>query len=144
MATTSVFQGSSLSRTSRDQRGLTAAKQSAAAPRVNVGNAERQMSLAAGAVAAVFGVARRDVPGLLIAALGAGLVYRGASGHCSVYGALGIDSREKRDGGEQVKGIHVAKSFLVDKPADELYAFWRKLENLPTIMSHLESVHVLD
>jgi uncharacterized membrane protein len=95
-------------------------------------------------VAAVLGIARRDVPGLLMAALGAGLVYRGASGHCSVYDALGIDSRDKRSVKNQPQAVRVEESFLVDKPAEELYAFLHDLANLPTIMSHLESVKVLD
>jgi uncharacterized membrane protein len=144
MATTIIVEEFSLKRPRHDQRGLAAATKSRPAPRVNVGDAERQISMAAGAVAAVVGLAKRDVPGLILAALGAGLAYRGATGHCNVYGALGIDSREKRDTHVREKGIHVAKSVLVDKPIDELYSFWRKLENLPTNMSHLESVQVLD
>jgi len=133
----------SLGRPNRNQVGTAEATTEQVRPRVNVGNVERQISLTAGAVAAVFGVARRDVRGLLLAALGAGLVYRGASGHCSVYNALGIDARntnvERRP-----QGVQVVESFLVDKPVDELYTFWRDLENLPTIMSHLETVKVLD
>ena len=114
-------------------------------PRVNVGKVERQLSLAAGIGSVVLGVARRDLPGLLLAALGAGLLYRGASGHCSVYDALGVDSRTEHDtNDEQAQAIRVTAAFLIDKPIEELYRFWRDLENLPTIMSHLESVHVID
>jgi len=144
MATASVTQQSSLNRTTDDQHGPTAAKNRSVAPRVNVGNAERQISLATGAVATILGLVRRDLPGLFMAALGAGLVYRGASGHCSVYGALGIDSRAEQEAKEQQQGVRVAKSFLVDRPINELYEFWRRFEDLPTIMSHLESVQVLD
>jgi len=36
------------------------------------------------------------------------------------------------------------ESFLIDKPAEELYAFWRDVENLPRIMTHLKSVQRLD
>ena len=38
------------------------------------------------------------------------------------------------------KRIRVEKHITVGRPAAELYAFWRKLENLPQVMSHLESV----
>jgi len=38
----------------------------------------------------------------------------------------------------------VVKSFLVDRSPRDLYTFWRNFENLPTIMSHLQSVSVLD
>ena len=133
MALTNAVHVTSLGRTNRNQVGTSKATGGQVSPRVNVGNAERQISLAAGAVAAVFGVARRDVPGLLLAALGAGLVYRGASGHCSVYDALGIDSRNTDGGEDRPQSVQVVESFLVDKPVDELYTFWRDLENLPTI-----------
>jgi uncharacterized membrane protein len=36
--------------------------------------------------------------------------------------------------------VQVRPSVLVARPRDELYAFWRKLENLPRFMRHLESV----
>lgn len=113
---------------------------------VNVGKGEREASLLLGPVVALYGIARRDIPGLFLAALGAGLVYRGASGHCGVYGALGLDSRDRGEKGELThrRHVRVVESFLVNKSPDELYAFWRNLENLPSIMSHLESVRVTD
>ena len=36
----------------------------------------------------------------------------------------------------------VRKSIIINRPPEELYRFWRDLENLPTFMKHLESVHV--
>jgi len=38
------------------------------------------------------------------------------------------------------KRIRVEKHITVGRPAAELYRFWRKLGNLPQVMSHLESV----
>ena len=38
------------------------------------------------------------------------------------------------------KRIRVEKHITVGRPAAELYTFWRKLENLPSVMRHLESV----
>jgi uncharacterized membrane protein len=32
----------------------------------------------------------------------------------------------------------------IDKPAEELYGFWRNFENLPSFMEHLERVKVID
>ena len=105
----------------------------------NVGQTERIVSLAAGSILALLGVRRRDALGLLIGGVGGGLVYRGATGHCHTYQALGIDSTK----GETQGGIHVSQSFLIDKSPEDLYAYWRNFENLPQIMSHLESVRVL-
>jgi uncharacterized membrane protein len=36
--------------------------------------------------------------------------------------------------------LHVSAVVTVNKPAAELYAFWRELENLPRFMTHLEYV----
>jgi uncharacterized membrane protein len=41
-------------------------------------------------------------------------------------------------------GIHVRKSVTINRPATDLYAFWRDLPNLPLFMNHLESIHVMD
>jgi uncharacterized membrane protein len=34
------------------------------------------------------------------------------------------------------------KTITVNRPAEEIYAFWRNLENLPRVMDYLESVYV--
>ena len=38
------------------------------------------------------GLSRQSVPGLAVAATGAALLYRGATGHCTVYASLGLDT----------------------------------------------------
>jgi DUF2892 family protein len=59
--------------------------------RINVGDSERQASLVGGGVLATLGLLRGS---LGLAALGAGLIYRGATGHCYAYEALGFNSVE--------------------------------------------------
>jgi hypothetical protein len=58
-----------------------------------------------------------------MADLGAGLLYRGASGHCSVYSSLGVDSRTDHETNNQAGPIAVTAAFLVDKDfaADNAY-----------------------
>lgn len=36
--------------------------------------------------------------------------------------------------------IHVSKSVTINRPRAEVYEFWRKLENLPRFMIHLQEV----
>ncbi len=114
--------------------------------KTNVGNAERTTSLVAGTVLAALGLSRRSLPGLLVAGIGGALLHRGASGQCAVYRALGVDTANVRSADEEVaaRGIHVQQSFLINRSAAELYAFWRDFANLPRFMSHLERVDVLD
>ncbi|WP_406696340.1 SRPBCC family protein [Singulisphaera sp. Ch08] len=49
------------------------------------------------------------------------------------------DSAVPRWGGRE---IDVTGSITINRPAEELYRFWRNFENLPRIMTHLESVQV--
>ena len=116
---------------------------------INVGSTERTISTAAGAVLALMGLAHRSLPGLAIAALGGGLIYRGVSGQCPLYRAAGIDTAQGESPAAQPNdyfehGIHIEESFTINKTPWELYQYWRDFKNLPRIMSHLESVAVLD
>jgi uncharacterized membrane protein len=116
--------------------------------RINVGQNERVVSVAAGVILALQGLSRGSIPGLLTAAVGGMLVYRGVSGHCNMYDKLGIDTAHDGEGMDEreisERGIHVEQSMLINKPAEELYRYWRNFENLPAIMTHLISVRVLE
>jgi uncharacterized membrane protein len=41
-------------------------------------------------------------------------------------------------------GMKLKKSVTINRPASDLYRFWRNLENLPRFLDHLESVKVID
>lgn len=64
---------------------------------VNVGGTERALSALAGGSLLAYGLSRRSLPGLLTAIVGGGLVYRGMTGHCSVYDALGVSTADASD-----------------------------------------------
>ena len=42
------------------------------------------------------------------------------------------------------KGVKIEREIVIDRPAAELFAFWRQFDNLPRVMKHLESVECLD
>ena len=116
----------------------------------NVGSPERWFSVVAGSALAAYGVTRRSIAGLAVAGLGGALAWRGASGRCFVYEALGISTNGNVDDDDrQVSvpyghGVRVEKSVTVNASPEELYRFWRNFENLPRFMSHLELVNVID
>jgi uncharacterized membrane protein len=61
-----------------------------------------------------------------------------------VLAARGLD-REDRDNvrpmrSRQQTSIRVSKTFTINAAPDEVYRFWRQLDNLPRFMRHLESV----
>jgi uncharacterized membrane protein len=115
--------------------------------KVNVHDGERLASALGGGLLTVLGIKQRSLGGLALAALGGGLIWRGLSGHCNIYKALGINtSRHKNQhaGVLHGQGIKVEKSVTINKAPEELYRFWRNFENLPRFMDHLEAVRVLD
>ena len=112
--------------------------------RRNMSDVERWLSIAAGTGLALYGLSRRKSSGWFLAAMGGMLLQRGASGHCHTYDLLGIntagtgeDTRRALSGSA---GTHVEESVTINRPIEELYRFWRNLENLPQFMHHLESV----
>ena len=114
----------------------------------NVSHPERWFSIVSGAALAAYGLTRRSLKGMLLAGAGGALVWRGASGHCTIYKSLGISTAEAPpDDHISVpygKGIRVEKSVTVNQTPQELYRFWRNFETLPRFMSHLQSVQVID
>ena len=59
---------------------------------VNVGPGERAVSTLSGAVLTGIGLGTGGTSGLLLGITGAALVYRGLSGHCSAYAAMGVNT----------------------------------------------------
>ena len=126
----------------------TASSASSPSSSQNVSEPERWLSVVAGAALAAYGLTRRTVSGIVIAGLGGGLVWRGATGRCPVYEQFGVSTAEEGEASHVSvpygKGIRVEKSVIIDATPEALYAFWRNFENLPRFMDHLESVTVID
>jgi uncharacterized membrane protein len=115
----------------------------------NVGTRERAVSLAGGAILAALGLARRSLPGLFVAGIGGVLLHRGSTGHSYTYSALHLSTTKPQWSGRRRRRepsghVRLDEAMLINKPAEELYRFWRNFENLPRFMTHLESVGVLD
>jgi uncharacterized membrane protein len=123
----------------------------------NVGDAERVISVAAGATLAVYGLDRRDVAGGLLAVVGAELMRRGATGHCLVYEALNVSTASDatyhgfhRDlpaspaaTVRASRAVKIEHSVTVMRPAAELYAFWRDPVNVPRVVEFIEAVDAM-
>jgi uncharacterized membrane protein len=114
----------------------------------NVNSTERMFSALAGGALVAFGLRQGGIAGILSTIAGGSMLYRGATGHCHMYDALGVNTNEDSAATgrspfnrRMLSGrIHVTKAVTINKSAAELYAFWRNFENLPIFMRHLESV----
>ena len=102
---------------------------------INVGKTERIISVAGGALLSWYGIKKGDLIGAAIAFAGSTLLFRGTTGYCPVNEAAGRDTAE-----ENSTSIEITRSLTIQKPRKELYAYWRKLENLPNFMKHLKEV----
>ncbi len=123
---------------------MTARAGESRAPAVNVSEVERMASAVGGAALAVYGLTRGTLGGLALAAVGGSLVYRGISGHCALFESLGINTAAMPHGAAASvpasHGVKIEEAITINRPAAELYQFWHRLENLPRVMRHLESV----
>ena len=117
----------------------------------NVGGPERLASLAGGGILALAGLKRGGVGGALAALAGAALLERGATGHCRVYGGLGLSTARYHTGHRLGAPagvptldttVRVKISETIGRPAEELYAFWRDYHNATRFMSRIEHVRV--
>jgi uncharacterized membrane protein len=73
-----------------------------------------------------------DIPDLIL--LGAGLL-----ASVAMFGlSRRSDSTSNRGLGNGA--IHLREAITINRPADELYKFWRNFENLPRFMNHLHEV----
>jgi uncharacterized membrane protein len=121
-------------------------------PDTNINETERWASLIGGTSLLAYGLSKRDWKGLSLAALGGGVMWRGITGHSGLYQLLGVNTYIKSCGkgtgiGTSVPyelGIRVDESIRINKPPAEVYRFWRKLDNLPRFMDHLERVDIID
>lgn len=123
--------------------------------RENIGDMQRLLSGIAGAMFLASGLFRRR-SGTVLALAGGGLLYRALSGYCPAFGAMGIDmsrdrppqsndtSRLGRRKVQSSRATKIQRAIEVNRPPNELYRFWRSLDNLPRIMNHLDSVQVIN
>jgi len=110
-------------------------------PAANVGSTERMLTLIAGA--ALMGYAwKNQSKGLGAASVG--LLARGVTGYCPAYGAMGVNQADSKRALSGARGVHIRESVTIDAPAEEIYRFWRQLEQLPQVMPHLARVEQLD
>ena len=104
----------------------------------NVSRSERLISILAGSYL-LYDALLKDKKSITEAALSGYLLYRGITGSCAFYNAIGKTKPDNRS-----RNVNIQLTQEVDKPREEVYNFWRNLENLPLFMQHLENVNALN
>lgn len=106
--------------------------------RVNVGQTERIIMVAAGAYLLYRALKKNDKSKAAESVAAGTMLFRGVTGYCPAYDAMS-NSKMLKAG-----NVSITASLSVDSPVSEVYQAWRQLENLPLFMSHLHSVMVID
>jgi uncharacterized membrane protein len=106
----------------------------------SLAHAESWLAFGAGALLLLGALSRRSTFGACLAVSSAPLLYRGITGHWPEIfnGHVQPDSTKTALGGE--RGVHVRESVRLEVPVADVYRFWRRLENLPRFMTHLNRV----
>ncbi|MGK4008112.1 SRPBCC family protein [Sorangium sp. So ce1036] len=123
--------------------------------RAGAGKTKRWLATLGGSALLAYGLARRSVPGLLLAFAGGALIQRGVSGRRPARASGGplaprapllrAGQRAARLlGARPPAATRVSRGVTIARPADELYRFFRDFENLPRFMEHLTRVEVID
>ena len=106
-------------------------------PTGNISETERWGSLFTGSALVLMGLSQRSLRGALMALAGGSLAYHGATSEKSLQDKVGEATGLNKE-------IRVEKSVtILNKTPEELYQFWRQLNNLPQFMKHLKSVQVI-
>lgn len=105
---------------------------------VNVSPTERVISIFSGTYL-LFDALRgnnKSIPETVFAGY---MLYRGATGNCAFYNALGKTKPDNRS-----RNVNIQVRQIVHRPRKEVYEFWKNFENLPLFMEHLDSVKHLN
>jgi uncharacterized membrane protein len=100
----------------------------------NIGTTGRIFSSAAGLILGYTGIKNFRKGGFALLIPAGYLLWRGAvKGYCPP-GAESIDNAE------EIEPFEFVKTLTIKHDRSEIYDFWRKLENLPHIMKHIQKV----
>jgi len=102
---------------------------------VTISETERWTAALGGAALTMYGLSQRSFLGSILAAGGGALVL-GA--------VISPTARGTKTSLGGTRGVLVDESVAIARHHDELYRFWRELDNLPRFMQHLVSVTTLD
>jgi uncharacterized membrane protein len=103
-----------------------------------IGEGQRIVSAVGGSLL-VYYVAKKHKADSLLLLGGAYLLYRAISGHCPITAAWKATHHRHHP-----SNINVRTQVIVNRPREEVYAFWRSLENWPLFMRHISNVDELD
>ncbi len=108
--------------------------------RMNVSDEERVASGVLGLGLSAVALGRDGFARWTLVLMGGALLFRAWSGRCPLYRKIKSDKRHPHAGVQGNRAQRIEGSVDISCPAETLFHFWRKLENLPRVMRHVKSV----
>jgi len=112
--------------------------------RVNLMQVDRWGYVAAGVALLAWGLRRRGVLGGSAGGMAAWLMYQAYTGNNPMFEPLDIRVNRQPSAIDAKETIVVEDALTIGKPREEVYRFWRNLENLPRFAPHVLRVRVED
>src|SRR5690242_16396163 len=110
----------------------------------NVGTSERWISTLGGAALAAYGLSHLSdnaVAAVAATAAGGTLVYRGTTGHCPMYGTLGVSTARRHARAGETEDV-IEDAVTINRPAAELRERWRAFDRPSELGPKLEEAAV--
>ena len=111
---------------------------------INLTRLDRWSYVAGGLALLAWGLRRRSLTRGGAAGLGGWLLYQAYTGNNPMFEPLGFRVNPQPEQADARETIVLDEQIAVGKPADEVYRFWRDLDNLPRIAPRLERLEGLD
>lgn len=102
----------------------------------SLGKGGRILSTLVGGGLFLYLIKKPSIVSLVAGVLGTEFLYRGLAGR-PLYPLPGRRSANK------TKAIELSRTLTINRPRQEVYGYWRTLENLPKFMEHVKSVQTL-
>jgi len=110
-----------------------------AAP-ASLSDVEDWVALGTGALLLLVGGSRRTAGGVSLALTAAPFFYRGMTGRWPQLPGSRRQPGNTKTALRGNRGIHLREAVRLEVPVEDVYRFWRQLDNLPRFMSHLYRV----
>jgi len=113
----------------------------------NVGPIERLLTGLTGGVLLGLASKAKGPSTLGLSVAGGGLIFRALTGYCPGYQAMGVDHAHEHSEAVAIPAHHGFKfegEVKIHRTPDDVYRFWRQLENLPQAFEHLKRVEPID